>query len=246
MNFNTGLLECRKQTYRHLKKLLKTIPYETPTTIELSPGSHVRVTLFDANHCPGSCMFLFEGHGKAVLYTGDVRAEPWWVQSISRSPLLLPYVLDGSGLEMARLDTVYLDTTFATKTDAYRLFPSKSDGLRELLSQVIRYPEDTIFYLESWTFGYEDVWLALATLLGTQVHLDRYRYSLYSSLARPPADVNRPPSRDLHWRATNAVIILCLAVSRSKLPLQRAFIAASEAPLVPRYMMPVVAIESCG
>lgn len=26
-----------------------------------------------ANHCPGSVMFLIEGDGKAVLYTGDIR-----------------------------------------------------------------------------------------------------------------------------------------------------------------------------
>lgn len=37
------------------------------------PGNTIRVTLFDANHCPGSVMFLIEGGGKSVLYTGDIR-----------------------------------------------------------------------------------------------------------------------------------------------------------------------------
>lgn len=43
--------------FKHLKKLLKPIPLETPTTIELSPGNEIQVTLFDANHCAGAVMF---------------------------------------------------------------------------------------------------------------------------------------------------------------------------------------------
>ena len=49
MNFARGILETRTQTYRHLRSLLKAIPFETPTVIELAPGREVRVTLFDAN-----------------------------------------------------------------------------------------------------------------------------------------------------------------------------------------------------
>lgn len=75
MNFARGVLETRTQTYRHLKDLLKAIPLETPTTIELAPGRKLRVTLFDANHCVGGCMFLIQDNEKAILYTGDIRSE---------------------------------------------------------------------------------------------------------------------------------------------------------------------------
>ena len=42
------------------------------------PGSgdlvRITVTVFDANHCPGAAMFLFEGFFGNVLYTGDFRS----------------------------------------------------------------------------------------------------------------------------------------------------------------------------
>jgi DNA cross-link repair 1C protein len=131
MNFAKGILEARKQTYKHLSKLLKAIPLETPTVIELSPSHEIRVTLFDANHCVGAVMFLIEGDGKSVLYTGDIRSERWWVDSLVRNPILLPYVC---GLKI--LDCIYLDTTCkCATTSKHSLTPadiatSRGDGQR--------------------------------------------------------------------------------------------------------------------
>ncbi|KAH8700541.1 putative DNA repair protein [Talaromyces proteolyticus] len=178
MNFSKGILESRKQHYGHLAKLLRPIPLNTPTEIELTPLQRIRVTLFDANHCAGAVMFLIEDKKNAVLYTGDIRGETWWVNSLTRHPVLLPYTC---GLKT--LDTIYLDTTFAIKSHIYRTFPSKSEGIRELLEKVKRYPEETVFYLRAWTFGYEEVWQALSTTLNSKIHVDRYQYGLYKSLA---------------------------------------------------------------
>ena len=183
MNFSKGILESRKQTYRHLKTLLKAIPLETPTTLELSPGKEIQVTLFDANHCVGAVMFLIEGDGKAILYTGDIRSELWWVNSLTRHPLLLQYLQNSK--TGRRLDCLYLDTTFVVtgREDPYRHFPSKAEGLKELLQKVCQYPKDTLFYFDAWTFGYEDVWQALSSSLESRIHLDDYRYGLYLGLA---------------------------------------------------------------
>ncbi|KAJ9221110.1 hypothetical protein DTO169C6_6496 [Paecilomyces variotii] len=177
MNFSKGILESRKQHYNHLAKLLRPIPLNTPTEIELTPRLRIRVTLLDANHCLGAVMFLIEGDGKAVLYTGDIRAETWWVNGLIRHPVLIPYTLGNK-----RLDKVYLDTTFAIRSDVYRSFPSKAEGIKELLDQVYAYPDDTVFYLRAWTFGYEDVWLALSAALNSKIHVDRYQRRLYQSL----------------------------------------------------------------
>ncbi|ERF72132.1 hypothetical protein EPUS_02923 [Endocarpon pusillum Z07020] len=178
MNFMRGVLESRKQHYKHLKLVLKAIPLECPTEIELSPLEKIRVTLFDANHCPGAVMFLLECDSTAILYTGDIRSESWWINSIIRHPVLLPY---STGLK--QLDRIYLDTTFALKANIYRSFPSKAEGICELLTKVRQYPPETLFHLNAWTLGYEDVWVALSTFLKSSVHIDSYQSRLYGSLS---------------------------------------------------------------
>ncbi|CAI7591543.1 unnamed protein product [Penicillium palitans] len=183
MNFNKGILESRRLHYKHLAKLLRPIPLNTPTEIELTPRRHVKVTLFDANHCTGAVMFLIEGDGRAIIYTGDIRAETWWVSSLIRHPVLIPYTLG-----QKRLDKLYLDSTFASKTNPFREFPSKAEGLSELLQKVQAYPDDTVFYFRAWTFGYEDVWIALSAALNTKIHVDRYQMGLYRSLVQIPGN----------------------------------------------------------
>ncbi|KAJ5157086.1 DNA repair metallo-beta-lactamase [Penicillium canariense] len=179
INFGSGILEAREVTYRHLGKLVRPIPLNTPTEIELTPLKRIRVTLVDANHCPGSVMFLIEGDGKAILYTGDIRAENWWVNSLVRNPVLIPYTLAGK-----KLDNLYLDTTHLYSDGVPpETFLSKADSIAELLEKVQRFPPDTIFHLSAWTFGYEEVWVALAAALNTKVHPDPYQLRLYQSFA---------------------------------------------------------------
>ncbi|KAK0672034.1 beta-lactamase-like protein [Cercophora samala] len=179
INYAKGILEARVQRYRHLKTLLKPLPLETPTVLELEPGNHIQVTLFNANHCPGAVMFLFEGGGKAALYTGDIRSESWFVNAIARSPPLIEY---SCGLKT--LDTIYIDTSFIDNVD----FPSKTQGIRELLEKVSQYPKDTIFHFQAWTYGYEDVWIALAKALQSKIHVDDYKMAIYRSLVAKDAD----------------------------------------------------------
>ncbi|KAL2135047.1 hypothetical protein VTI74DRAFT_9967 [Chaetomium olivicolor] len=200
INYARGILEARIQKYRHLKNLLKPIPLETPTLLELEPGNHLQVTLFDANHCPGAVMFLFEGQGKAILYTGDIRSEPWFVNAIARSPFLIEYT---SGFKA--LDTIYLDTSFI---DNIR-FPTKSEGISELLQKVSRYPANTIFHFQAWTYGYEDVWLALSKALGSKIHVDEYKMSMFCSVVATNPDSKFAPSFHLAPEAPGLVGFMC-------------------------------------
>ncbi|KAK5996449.1 Protein artemis [Cladobotryum mycophilum] len=173
INYAKGLLEARQQTYKHLSKVMKPLPLETPTILELQPGQHIQVTMFDANHCPGAVMFLIEGDGKAIIYTGDVRCEPWFVNSLSRNPNLIEYTYG-----IKSLDKLYLDTSFIEDVP----FQTKAEGIAELLRKVSQYPKDTVFYIQAWTYGYEDVWIALSKTLNSKIHVDDYKFRIYNSL----------------------------------------------------------------
>ncbi|KAF7961182.1 hypothetical protein EAE96_000848 [Botrytis aclada] len=179
LNLAQGILEREKRTFKHLKSVLKPIPLETPTLLELAPKNEVRVTLFDANHCTGAVMFLFEKENTAVLYTGDIRSEPWFVNNLARSPFLIEYT---SG--MKTLDCIYLDTS---NTGPLK-FPTKADGLKEMIDKVRKYPPNTKFHFSAWTFGYEEVWAALSRTLKSQIHVDKYKYKLYQSLRQEGSD----------------------------------------------------------
>ncbi|KAK6344806.1 hypothetical protein TWF718_006760 [Orbilia javanica] len=179
-NYAKKLVESHRYSYLHFAnrgRIIRELPLETPTDIELCPGHTIRVTLFDANHCPGSTMFLIEGKGKSILYTGDIRAEPWWLEKLKRNPILIPYF---RGIKT--LDCLYLDTTHANLEASHLTFSPKADGIADLLTQVSKYPPETVFHLNTWTLGYEDAWVALASHFNTQIHLDDYRLGLFNTL----------------------------------------------------------------
>ena len=58
----------------------------------------MQVKIIDANHCPGSCMFLLEGYFGTILHTGDFRFDP----------KILEHIKDN------KIDTLYLDDTFCS------------------------------------------------------------------------------------------------------------------------------------
>lgn len=99
------------------------------------------------------------------LQANRITAEKWWVDSLIRNPFLIPYTLTSK-----RLDNLYLDTTYLRRSSIPpEKFSSKAEGIAEVLDRVQRYPPETNFHVGAWTFGYEEVWLALASALRTKV-----------------------------------------------------------------------------
>jgi len=86
---------------------------------------NIRVTAINANHCPGSLMFLMEkldfmgAVSKRILYTGDFRFD------YSGKPLTFLKALH-SGSVPLHIDEMYLDTTFCS--DDYPSFPTRQEA----------------------------------------------------------------------------------------------------------------------
>lgn len=97
------------------KKWVHPLPMDVPTTIPDTNG--VQVTLIEANHCPGSSLFLFEG--KQTVNAGDSAFKSIFVGS----PKIFRYLHCGDfraspqhvmhpAVKGKRIDHVYLDTTY--------------------------------------------------------------------------------------------------------------------------------------
>ncbi|KAH7340610.1 hypothetical protein B0J17DRAFT_326791 [Rhizoctonia solani] len=185
INYDNGAISQRKRTFAALQRggrnhrdLLLTLPLNTPTKLDISPNETAMVTLLDANHCPGSVMFLIQGKRGAILHTGDVRAEPAMVSRLAQSVHIAPYLFT-NGQQKKQLEAVYLDTSSLIGT---QIVPSKASAVQGLVDMISMYPEDTLFYLNIWTWGYEDILLGIAERFNTKIHVDRHKYLILSSV----------------------------------------------------------------
>ncbi|KAE8384363.1 cytochrome P450-domain-containing protein [Aspergillus alliaceus] len=130
-----GPIYCSKATGNLVRQQLKVDPrwvvdLEFEKTTEVPSTGGVKVTLIEANHCPGSALFLFEKtmgsspskRVQRVLHCGDFRASPAHVQHA----LLRPEIADSATGQKRQqhIDVCYLDTTYLNPKYS---FPSQID-----------------------------------------------------------------------------------------------------------------------
>jgi DNA cross-link repair 1B protein len=126
----------------------------------------MQLTLIDANHCPGACMFLLNGYFGTILCTGDFRFDPLMLQH--------------RALQNVSIDHLYLDDTFL---DPDYDFPARKEAGMEILNIVNRYDENTHFLIGSDALGREELFIALAnTLKSLVVIVDHERLQTLSIL----------------------------------------------------------------
>ncbi|KAI6114081.1 beta-lactamase-like protein [Pisolithus sp. B1] len=185
--------------YAGSRDLLRAVPLHTPTEFELYDNETVTVTLIDANHCPGAVMFLIEGPRGSVLHTGDMRAEPWFLSSLSRNPFLQRYLADSAenlNVLVARNEVIHMEATGLVKTleaiylDTASLLsitmvPTKECAVQGLIELIAMFPTTTFFFINSWTWGYEDILKGIALAFHCKIHFDRYKYAIYTHTSDP-------------------------------------------------------------
>lgn len=164
----------RQLMYAHLKDRLKAIPYYVPTRVTVK-SEEIQFTFYPANHCPGASLILIEGDRGTVLYTGDMRAEPEFVENNLRT------------LRDFRIKNLYMDTTCCF--DKKRTFISKEKSIKVLVDLVKGYPEKYHMYLDTWTPGYEEMWFAIKEEFNSKIHVSEQRYNMYLSLDEKYEDV---------------------------------------------------------
>ncbi|KAI9563317.1 hypothetical protein GHT06_010775 [Daphnia sinensis] len=162
--------------YRGLGKWLKKPLYCSQVTanlinlkMKLDPGvirvlplnesrmiENIEVILIDANHCPGSVMFLFRfPTGKVVLHVGDFRAHP----SMERL----------YELKQRPIDELYLDTTYC---DEHYELPAQEEVLSYIRRLVRRYAnkhQKLLVVSGTYTIGKEKVFMTAADELNSKV-----------------------------------------------------------------------------
>ncbi|KAL7333788.1 DNA cross-link repair protein PSO2/SNM1 [Mucor circinelloides] len=111
------------------------------------PGSNVQVALVDANHCPGSVLFLFVVDKKRHLHTGDFRAAPrMCLHPLIKQP------------ENPPISCLYLDTTYLSPQYA---FPAQEECIQAVCNVVEKELAPKIkkpSLLESWISIKRPVW----------------------------------------------------------------------------------------
>ncbi|KAK9225306.1 hypothetical protein WN943_010347 [Citrus x changshan-huyou] len=137
----------------------------------------VKVTLLEANHCPGAALIHFRlQDGQCYLHTGDFRAS----RLMQSYPLLVNH----------RVNVLYLDTTYCNPK--YK-FPSKEDVLNYVVrvtKNCLKKQPKTLVVVGAYSIGKESVFLAISKALGVKIYANASRRRVLQSFDWPELSGN--------------------------------------------------------
>ncbi|BFZ08681.1 hypothetical protein BsWGS_11720 [Bradybaena similaris] len=177
----TRLLLLAEKEYYHLQQFIRVLkvgvpqPVCVPSNITSVADCYVNVTLISAGHCPGSVMFLFEGHEGKCLYTGDFRWETNHAAGVAAFK-------EESGLK--HIKSIYVDTTFCTP-EAFHI-PSRSeciDAAATVIDEWLqRFPLNVVFISCAARYGYEHLLMELSAKLNIKIHVPEWKTAIYDQI----------------------------------------------------------------
>ncbi|KAH0645246.1 hypothetical protein KY284_033130 [Solanum tuberosum] len=169
-SFCHGKIYCSSITAK-LVNLKIGIPWDMMQVLPINQKINIAgidVTCFDANHCPGSLIILFEPpNGKAVLHTGDFR----FCEEMTRNA-----ILQTCGVHSLILDTTYCDPQYD--------FPKQEAVIQFVIEsiQAETFNSKTLFLIGSYTIGKERLFVEVARALQKKVYVTASKLSILECL----------------------------------------------------------------
>ncbi|TXG60375.1 hypothetical protein EZV62_014948 [Acer yangbiense] len=129
------------------------------------PDGEFKVSAYDANHCPGALMFLFEGDFGSILHTGDCRLTSECLQSLPEK-----YIGKKGKEPRCQLDYIFLDCTFGKFSQK---LPSKHSAIRQVISCIWKNPGAPVVYLTCDLLGQEEILSNVSKTFGSKIFVDK-------------------------------------------------------------------------
>lgn len=153
------------ELHRVPRRVLRTI--DPGQSLAIEPGVTVRA--YDANHCPGALMLLFDVRGQRILHTGDFRYSP---------------AHDAHAEIFDSIDVLMLDATYGGPehgAEGEREFPSQDDAIARIL-ELIEEHRGTRIRLGVYRIGKNKIVRAIRERFGLRIALSRDYHRIYDLL----------------------------------------------------------------
>ncbi|KAH9611351.1 hypothetical protein KSS87_006105 [Heliosperma pusillum] len=176
-SFSYGKIYCSMITARLVNTKIG-IPWDKLEVMPLNQKVNVAgvdITCYDANHCPGAIMLLFEPpNGEPVLHTGDFR----FSEDMATT----------TDLQRRHIHTLILDTTYCNSK--YN-FPKQEEVMQFVIEaiQAESFNPKTLFLIGSYTIGKERLYLEVARVLKRKIYVPVAKLRLLECLGFPAEDM---------------------------------------------------------
>ncbi|XP_074309006.1 uncharacterized protein LOC141643660 [Silene latifolia] len=156
------------------------------------PDGSFKVTAFDANHCPGAVMFLFEGDFGNILHTGDCRLTPECLMYLPEK-----YLAKKGKEPNCPLDFLFLDCTFGK---SLMKIPSQQSAIQQVTNCIWKHPDVPTVYLTCNILGQEEILVHVSKTFGSKIFVNKTIHPDFHQILQliAPQIISDDPSSRFH------------------------------------------------